>query len=224
MNLRTKILCKIIISILFLSNSFKYAQHHEIQFETITIADGIGDAVGVLDILQDERGFIWIATIDGLTRYDGYNFKNFLHDPYDSTSISTNRVFALCEADGYLWIGSQYQGLDRYDPVSEEFKRYHDDPEDSTLVDINWIFDIVKGENCLWIGTLGEGLFKFDIPSETFTQYKHDPNDNSTISDNRINKLFVDRNGNLWIGLGGITGTVNSYAGLNRFDPKSKIQ
>ncbi|MDX1700661.1 MAG: two-component regulator propeller domain-containing protein, partial [Melioribacteraceae bacterium] len=150
------------------------------------------------------------------------NFKSYLHDPYDSTSISTNRVFALCEANGYLWVGSQYQGLDRFDPVSEEFKRYHNDPEDSALVSINWIFDIIKDESCLWIGTLGDGLFKFDLKSEKFTQYKNDPNDIRSISSNDINKLFIDSSENLWIGLGGIIHGTSSVPGLNRFNRHSE--
>ena len=197
------------------------AQLPDIQFENINIADGVGDAMGVLDLLQDENGFLWLATMDGLTRYDGYDFKSYLYNPLDSTSISTNRIFASCEANGYLWVGSSYQGLDRFDPATEEFKHYHHDPADTTKPATGWIFDIVKGDNCLWIASQGDGLHKFDLENKEFTHYQHNPDDPLSLSSNKINKLYIDKNGKLWIGHGDITIWRNEQGGLDRYDPIS---
>ena len=62
----------------------------------------------VYDILQDKRGFMWFATMDGLDRYDGYHFKVFRHTGEDATSLSGNIVSALCEDNhGALWVGTR---------------------------------------------------------------------------------------------------------------------
>ena len=61
-----------IFSYLFLFSGI--AQRVDIRFEHITITDGLSQ-VCVNDIIQDKEGFIWIATQDGLNKYDGYTFK-----------------------------------------------------------------------------------------------------------------------------------------------------
>ena len=78
------------------------------------------------DMLEDRNGFIWIATIDGLNRYDGYRFRAYRYRADDSTGISDNYISALYEdRAGRLWIGS-YHGLNRYDPACDCFKNFLD--------------------------------------------------------------------------------------------------
>ncbi len=50
-----------------------------LRFDNITIKDGLSNPI-VYDIVQDKKGFIWIATANGLNRYDGYNFCHYLPD------------------------------------------------------------------------------------------------------------------------------------------------
>ena len=78
----------------------------------------------VNDILQDQEGFLWIATKDGLNRYDGYNFKVFTNDPYNKHSISGNNCSTLLEdKQGRIWIGTEKDGLNFFDKKSQRF--YH---------------------------------------------------------------------------------------------------
>jgi ligand-binding sensor domain-containing protein len=60
----------------------------------ITSNEGLSHNI-VNDIVQDDNGFIWIATQDGLNRFDGYGFKTCQFDPADSTSISGNHIESL---------------------------------------------------------------------------------------------------------------------------------
>ena len=53
-------------------------------YEVISTAQGLSQGM-VFDILQDKEGFIWVATKNGLNRYDGYSFKVFANDPYNAT-------------------------------------------------------------------------------------------------------------------------------------------
>ena len=83
--------------------------------------DGLSQGM-IYDIAQDDEGFLWFATRNGLNRYDGYNFKVFTHNPFDSTSISGDIVRWL-HHDSYdrLWVVAENIGLDLYNKYSETF-------------------------------------------------------------------------------------------------------
>src|SRR4029078_10690795 len=67
-----------------------YSQQGQIlNFEKLTINDGLSQGF-VYNISQDDKGFMWFCTPDGLNRYDGYHFKIYRHDDADSFSISSN--------------------------------------------------------------------------------------------------------------------------------------
>jgi len=75
----------------------------------------------VVALHQDQRGFLWIGTTDGLNRYDGYGFTVWRHDPSQPGGLPNNTVRTITEdADGFLWIGTM-GGLARYDPYTDTF-------------------------------------------------------------------------------------------------------
>jgi len=64
-------------------------------------------SVQVKDVIQDSTGFIWVATIDGLFRYDGVEFNTYRYNIKDSTSIPSNEINKLfSDSRGRLWIGT----------------------------------------------------------------------------------------------------------------------
>ena len=85
--------------------------------------NGIGHD-NVRQIVADSSGFIWMATWDGLTRYDGTDFINYFHDPADSTTIPYFSVTSVV-VDAYdnLWIVTDNALLCRFDRATEEFIR-----------------------------------------------------------------------------------------------------
>jgi ligand-binding sensor domain-containing protein len=81
-------------------------------------ADGLPHK-NVTSIAQDQKGFIWIATWDGLSRYDGYEFKNYYHRPGDSTSIpyfTVNQV--LVDRYNSVWVTGYPFATAKYNPKS----------------------------------------------------------------------------------------------------------
>ena len=115
--------------LVFLLNALSYSQHNDLIFEHLTIEDGLSQS-SVKTIIQDSKGFMWFGTNDGLNRYDGYRFKVFRNDIYDSLSISNNEINSISEdSDGYLWIATA-NGLNRYDRFTETFKHYKFSPKD----------------------------------------------------------------------------------------------
>jgi len=172
----------------------------------------------VVDIVQDQQGFMWFAGGDGggLHRYDGYQVTTFEHVPGDESSLSHHWIECLLvDQHGTLWIGTWGGGLNRYNPESETFSHYRNDPADTTSLSDNVITVMLEDrEGAMWIGTSG-GLNRFDPETETFIRYIHDPGDTSSISDSPVRAIYDDREGTLWIG--------TYKGGLNRFDRETGI-
>jgi ligand-binding sensor domain-containing protein len=107
----------ILILILLFNHVFSQPEVQQdpyLKFDHLTKKEGLSNNY-VLDIYQDKYGFIWIGTLDGLNRYDAYDFEIFRHDPADSLSISGNLITSITEdIYGNLWIGTK-NGLNKYD-------------------------------------------------------------------------------------------------------------
>lgn len=115
------------------------------KYEWLTTSNGLSQGY-VSDILQDKDGFIWFSTKAGLNRYDGYNFKVFTHDAYNSNSISSNVINNLFEdSKGRLWIGTEDNGLNVYDKTKGIFHHILHDPKKTNSLSGNRIAgDIVE--------------------------------------------------------------------------------
>jgi len=98
------------------------AQTSPYIFENIGIENGLSQSVAN-SIIQDKKGFLWIATQDGLNRFDGYEFKVFRPDFQDpaNTIIDGSIMNLAIDKLGYLVIGTLSSGVDIYDPVQEKF-------------------------------------------------------------------------------------------------------
>ncbi|MBK7407140.1 MAG: hypothetical protein IPJ40_03075 [Saprospirales bacterium] len=78
-------------------------------------------------LMQDEKGFLWVGTKDGLNRFDGYQFKVYRNNPFDSTSLSNNYVnHLLQDKQGRIWV-STYKGLNLFNPENEVFQHIFPD-------------------------------------------------------------------------------------------------
>jgi ligand-binding sensor domain-containing protein len=147
-----------------------FSQSHHFSFEHYTIADGLSNN-SINAVLQTRDGFIWVATKDGLNRFDGQKFVVFKHDPSLKNSIPENYVMSLFESrDGIFWVGTWGGGLCKYDPVHEAFLKIETKFEKDKYVQC-----IAEDtNNNLWFGTL-KWTFKFNHASKkivTIVQYQ----------------------------------------------------
>ena len=111
----------------------------------------------VSDICQDKYGFVWIATDNGLNRFDGYHFTTYNHSYEDSLTINNNIVTKLlCDREGNLWVGTR-MGLSRFDYVEENLVRYRVDPPHSRILSF-----LQMRNDTLLVGTSGHGLYKLE--------------------------------------------------------------
>jgi signal transduction histidine kinase/ligand-binding sensor domain-containing protein/CheY-like chemotaxis protein len=175
--------------------------------------DGLSQAA-VNVILQDNKGFMWFGTQEGLNRYDGYSFKVFLNNPENPSSLSHDVIHALFEdRSGILWIGTDGGGLNRFDPSDETFTHFVNEPDDAESLGsdrVRCVFEDSTGT--LWIGTDGGGLSSLDAETGKFRTFKHDPSNPGSLSDDRVRDIIEDAEGTLWIATYG--------GGLVRFDRK----
>ncbi len=185
-----------------------------LKFDHLTTDHGLANNI-VWGIVQDNRGFMWFSSFDGLNRYDGYNFKIYKHDPKDPNSLSDNIIRQIyIDRSGILWLTTFAGGLNKFDPETENWVRYQHDPTDPKSISDNAIRAIYEDRaGDLWIGTYG-GLNKFDPATETFVNYRHDPADPASLADDQVFSIYEDKAGNFWVG------TWNG--GLDRFDRDSK--
>ena len=146
-----------------------------LRFESLGLEDGLSQST-VLAILQDQFGFLWIGTEDGLNRYNGYTFRVFRPDLNNPDTISDRWITSLFEdSQGYIWIGTRQGGLNRYDPATGNFIYYLHDPKDPGSISSNYVTAILentKGE--LWVGT-NYGLNLLDRQTGKFERFNSDP-------------------------------------------------
>jgi len=199
--------------LLFSQQASNFQPSWSIVFDRINTIDGLSNST-VFDITQDKRGFIWVATEDGLCRYDGYNFKIFTHNRTDSNSISNNYIYKILEdRNNNFWIATRF-GLNKYNPLNDKFISFKHDSSRAATIKSNLVYELFEDHaGTLWIGTLDGGLCKYDSAKNSFDSYMYNQNDSSTLSSNSIRSIVEDKYGFLWI-------ATDNY-GINRFDPKT---
>jgi len=156
----------IVFSLIFISK-LSFPQFPEPIFEHLTIEDGLPEN-SVRCILQDNLGYMWLGTQNGLVKYDGYNMTVYQPNPEDSLSISDRQIQTIYEdKSGTLWIGTQ-GGLNRFDRKTETFTSYMHNPDDSASINSNFIYSIYEDKaGNIWVGTRN-GLNLFDQQKKSF--------------------------------------------------------
>lgn len=206
-----RLLSHLIISILLTVNF--YAQGR-ISFNHITIKDGLSQSM-VTCIFQDNKGFMWFGTQDGLNRFDGYNIKVFKNNPLEPNSLSENFIYAIYgDEKGHLYIETQGGVFQRYNPLTETFAVVSKDSFDIEDTESNTFGAYLEEKKYRWIGGQANevGLIVINKESDDTTHYRHEPTDPSSLSSDRVYSIFRDRSGNLWVG---------TFKGLDKLDEKS---
>src|SRR6056297_1764917 len=150
---------------IFISSTLAFCQFGNLKFNSLTIKDGLSYN-DINDIIQDTSGYIWIATENGLNRYDGYKLTSFFASD-DTLDLSNNAIETLTlDHHGQLWIGTFGGGFYRFQPLNNKFIKY-----DKYL----YIRDITEDSyGNLWLATDSDGLIKFNPDNQEYTQYKVD--------------------------------------------------
>jgi ligand-binding sensor domain-containing protein len=196
-----------------------HAQFNAPRFQRFTYAEGLPNG-DVHQIGEDTEGFIWMATAQGICRFDGYKFHLLKGYNTELTKDLSNRpMYFDWDTQKRWWIGHDWAGLRLLDNTKQItqvirsldiYKMLEEKGEKDTLVGVN-ISSLVYQNNYVWVGT-NKGLNVFDI--------KQDHLDKSGIyaspifKDDEINKIDKDKEGNILVAA--------SKKGLWRFDNRTK--
>jgi signal transduction histidine kinase/ligand-binding sensor domain-containing protein len=150
-------------------------------------------------ILQDSEGYYWIATDDGLSRFDGSHCMNYRKDGNDSSSLSNNLCYNLLEdKQGNIWIGT-YQGICRYNKKIGTFSRYYLSHPTISPVYNNIVRSVdMDNEGNIWVAS--GGLWCFNVSQQKWTFFENDQQDISSIPAGTVIQVAFDKQLNgIWI-------------------------
>jgi signal transduction histidine kinase/AraC-like DNA-binding protein/ligand-binding sensor domain-containing protein len=189
---------------LFLCISMSIWGQEDLLFHSFTMSEGFPHTGASYQngLVKDHRGFLWVATTNGLVRFDGLDFEHFVHDEHDANSLPDNILTVVHEGpDHRIWIGSVSRGVMILDPLTRQFtslgipnalREKGTDP-------LVWFFETDRNGN-IWYGTQ-IGLVRVDPATHRQTCYLTDYSG--------IRSGFIDESGQLYVG---------SEQGLHRYD------
>lgn len=169
----------------------------QVYFERFSVDNGLSHN-SIRSLAQDSTGYIWIGTEYGLNRYNGYEWKQYLHVPEDSTSINHPIVTSLhVTANGTLWVGTG-RGLCVYNPRRDCFERLPIFADGKALLRLT--IHMITSDNTgnLWAAS-GQGLvcFNAERPSLGGMLYKTSLLESGNKS---LLSILYDNRGRLLIG------------------------
>ncbi len=114
---------QIIVILLFLIGLPGFSVSQTISFEHLDVGDGLSQN-GIHSIAFDDFGNLWVGTLNGLNRYNGFEFEIYKSNTNDTTSISGNNIVSVCNAkDGDVWVATESGVINLYHANSNRFTR-----------------------------------------------------------------------------------------------------
>ncbi len=148
--------------------------------------------LSVRAICQDSKGYIWIATRNGLNRFDGEEYTIYQENPEDSLSLTDNEVFSLADEQGHaLWIATG-RGVSRLCQHTNRIRRYQ---EDKGLPGSSFQVVYVDRSGRVWAGCRS-GLFLYQPLTDNFTRVSWEEQGKAMA----VTAIFEDSSGRFWIG------------------------
>ena len=178
----------------------------------------------IYGITQDQQGYLWIRTSEGVYKYDGLQFTLYQHDVSNPNSIASNLVASFfADNDGTIWFGTVGAGLDHFDPITSKFTHYRHRPKNAASLANDGVETIIRDhEGVLWVGT-ENGLDKFEPKTGSFTHFIHNNKDPHSLSCNWTRIIYEDKQGTIWVGTGSVfpKEADKDQGGLNRLNRKT---
>ncbi|WP_373492583.1 two-component regulator propeller domain-containing protein, partial [Aquiflexum sp.] len=214
-----KLFLWVILVGMLLFGSPSFAQLNSNNLTLFTEKDGL-PSTQINKIIVDQFGYIWVGTINGLARFDGYSFKRFYEDPNNAGSIKGLNVWSLFEdSKGRIWVGTSPGKLNAYDPATQLFREYPF--VDLFEYDVNvekGIWQIAEDKNgriYFGVGTWGQeisdALLYLDEEEEKIKRFE-------TAEDIIVKNIWgmtSDQEGVIWI---------NSFSGFFKINQGNKIE
>lgn len=211
------------LGLFFINIPICKSQDHHIDAAIIRVNDGLSQS-NVKCILKDRQGFMWLATDDGLNRYDGHNFYIYRNVPGNNRSLQVNNIETIFEdSKGTLYVGTGDGGLAIYDRNTDSFTSFRGnkyDPFALTNDDVTAIFE--DNEHNMWIGTYS-GLNLFNPKTGKFRHFFYSKN-TEYLPQQHIYAILQDNSGNLLLATEGGLRSFNYHTGKSSVFTHNNLQ
>jgi diguanylate cyclase (GGDEF)-like protein/PAS domain S-box-containing protein len=122
----------------------------------------------VTNSLEDAQGFMWFSTFEGLSRFDGYDFKNYRYSRENPNSLPDNFTKKLLlDSSQNLWVATK-NGLAKYNPLKDNFTNYNKANSD---LKNNDIFTIALNQDGKLLVSTAENLYLYDELADSFLPF-----------------------------------------------------
>ncbi|MDL2241783.1 hybrid sensor histidine kinase/response regulator, partial [Bacteroidales bacterium OttesenSCG-928-L03] len=186
---------KLLTIILFLAGVFSLSAQPPCYLEHYSTEDGLPQFT-IMDMLQDHKGFMWLATWDGFSKFDGHTFRNYKVQPGDDYYMRSNRIERIVEDRyGNLWLESYDKEAHCFNPRTETFNGIYSTPG---LEDNNFRLSRIKVQPSGSVWLLSETNGCIHIVDSLFT-VKEFSQEKGLLKGNHIYDVFEDAAGNNWI-------------------------
>jgi signal transduction histidine kinase/ligand-binding sensor domain-containing protein len=209
---RTIKLLAILVSTLF--TGLLHSQTYRMEITPVLDKSGAPPSA-TFAIIEDRQGFIWFGTIDGLYRYDGFNYKIFRNEPENKNSLSNNTIRDLAiDKNGTIWIATQGGGLDAFDPVSESFTNYNHSGTNENELSGNSLWSIIVDRHGnIYAGVSGQGVDRVNPQTGEIKHYSVLENGQKLMQEESVRSLLEASDGSIWAGI--------SNLGVSKINPNT---
>ena len=170
----------------------------------------IGLANALMTLFEDHAGVLWVSYSSGnglaaVNRTLGTVTYYSIHEREPHASQLSGVEAILEDEDGTLWLGTQGNGLLRFDRDRKQFIRYRSKPDDATSLSEDYVYSLFEDrQGGIWVGTSGGGVNRFSRRPQPFHTYRHNRSDPNSLADDAALSVLEDRDGILWVGSKGI--------------------
>lgn len=160
----------------------------DVRFHHLGITDGLSQP-SILCAWQDQAGFMWFCTQQGLNRFDGYQFR--VYKISNSEGLQDHYITDLVgDPDGTtVWLATRYAGLIRFNTRDDRFVPV---PMGEGLEDVGVHALVVDRSNRLWIGSKDQGVWLLDLDDPQATPAR-------VGNPGEMERFYIDRRGQVWV-------------------------
>ncbi|WP_416056783.1 ATP-binding protein [Stenotrophomonas maltophilia] len=160
----------------------------------VTVFDGLPSNT-VNRMAEDRYGYLWIATNDGLARYDGRNYRIWRSED----GLRDNRIWTvLVDAQNELWIGTENAGLVRMSADRRQLRFY--DRSSQPLMGSNTVWSLAATpDGAIWFGTHEGGLYRLDN-NDHLQRFLPEADNPRSVPATSVPYLATLPDGSLWVG------------------------
>lgn len=195
-----------------------------IHFTHLNSEQGLSHpAVEVIE--QDELGYIWLGTNDGLNRFDGVKIRHYNAAQGESDSLASDWINDIhSDQKGRLWVATK-RGINLYLPDKDAFKVFENSPNYPELNNANFTVIAEAADEIMWFGSGSNRLIRYDPKSDKFKNYDINQQQGNNSENTLISDLLVDSKQRLWVSTAnrGLSLALSNTGEFQRFSTSSEL-